>query len=173
QNWAQFQEAAKGGVAAGRLAGTVISRSERNTRTGNRMGIVTFSDATGQFEAVLFSEQLDRFRPLLEPGQSVEMICSAEIRDEGISVRITEAKPLRLDEKTQTRQMRVFVRDGDPIATLRQHLSVRGDDEVSVIVIENDGEAEIEVRLPGGFTVTKQLANAMRAMDGVVDVELV
>ncbi|MEM1364888.1 MAG: DNA polymerase III subunit alpha [Pseudomonadota bacterium] len=173
QNWAQFQEAAKSGVAAGRLAGTVISRSERNTRTGNRMGIITFSDATGQFEAVLFAEQLERFRPILEPGASVEMICGAEIRDEGISVRITEVKPLRHDERTQTRQMRVFVRDGDPIATLRQHLSVRGEDEVSVIVIENDGEAEIEVRLPGGFTVTKQLANAMRSMEGVVDVELV
>ncbi|MEO0637535.1 MAG: DNA polymerase III subunit alpha, partial [Pseudomonadota bacterium] len=173
QNWAHFQEAAKNGVAAGRLAGTVVARSERNTRTGNRMGIITLSDATGQFEAVLFAEQLEKFRPMLELGQSVLMICGAEIRDEGVSVRITDVKPLRQDEKMLARQMRIFVRDKDPISMLRKHLSARGDDEVSVIVIENDGEAEIEVRLPGRFAVTKQLANALQSMDGVVEVELV
>jgi DNA polymerase-3 subunit alpha len=36
----------------------VTSKQERKTRTGNKMGIVAFSDSSGQYEAVLFSEGL-------------------------------------------------------------------------------------------------------------------
>lgn len=56
QSWADFSAAVKRGANAGRLAGTVTTRQERKTRTGNKMGIVQLSDASGQFEAVLFSE---------------------------------------------------------------------------------------------------------------------
>src|SRR5690606_15059031 len=62
QNWAEFQAAVKRGATAGRLAGTITSKQERKTRTGNKMGVVNFSDTTGQFEAVLFSETLAQFR---------------------------------------------------------------------------------------------------------------
>src|SRR5690606_31406309 len=55
QSWADFQAAVKRGATAGRLAGTVTAKQERRTRTGNKMGIVQFSDASGQYEAVLFS----------------------------------------------------------------------------------------------------------------------
>lgn len=42
QNFADFSGAVRQGATAGRLAGTVISKQERKTRTGNKMGIVTF-----------------------------------------------------------------------------------------------------------------------------------
>ncbi|MGQ3295968.1 MAG: DNA polymerase III subunit alpha, partial [Shinella sp.] len=59
QTFADFAVAVKRGATAGRLAGTVTSKQERKTRTGNKMGIVAFSDSSGQFEAVLFSEMLN------------------------------------------------------------------------------------------------------------------
>jgi DNA polymerase-3 subunit alpha len=173
QNWAGFQANVRNGVAAGRLAGTVVSRSERNTRTGNRMGIVVLSDATGQFEAVLFSETLNKYRDLMEPGKSVVMICSADERPEGISLRVNDVKPLEAELASNRRAMRVFVRSADPIASLRKHLTLRGNDEVSVIVIEGAGDAEYEVKLQGGFTISAQLANAMRSLPGIEEVELV
>ena len=71
QNWAEFSAAVKRGATAGRLAGTVTSRQERKTRTGNKMGVVQFSDVSGQYEAVLFSEGLAQYRDQLEAGKSV------------------------------------------------------------------------------------------------------
>ena len=71
QTFADFAASVKKGATAGRLAGTVTSKQERKTRTGNKMGIVTFSDLSGQFEAVLFSEALAQYRDLLEPGKSL------------------------------------------------------------------------------------------------------
>ena len=58
QTWAEFSAAVKRGATAGRLAGTITSKQERKTRTGNKMGVVQFSDVSGQYEAVLFSEGL-------------------------------------------------------------------------------------------------------------------
>src|SRR5690606_25095823 len=68
QNWTDFQAAVKRGATAGRLAGTITGKQERRTRTGNKMGILQLSDATGQFEAVLFSETLAQHRDLMEAG---------------------------------------------------------------------------------------------------------
>src|SRR5690606_39149756 len=64
QSWVEFQAAVKRGAVAGRLAGTVTAKQERKTRTGNKMGIIELSDASGQYEAVLFSETLAQYREL-------------------------------------------------------------------------------------------------------------
>lgn len=46
--------AVKTGATAGKVAATVVSRMERRTKAGNKMGIMGLSDPTGHFEAVLF-----------------------------------------------------------------------------------------------------------------------
>ena len=40
----------------GPVAATVVSRMERRTKTGNKMGIIGLSDPSGHYEAILFSE---------------------------------------------------------------------------------------------------------------------
>ena len=44
QTWAEFSAAVKRGANAGRLAGTITRKQERKTNTGNKMGIIHFSD---------------------------------------------------------------------------------------------------------------------------------
>ena len=44
QSWAAFSRAVKAGVTAGKVAATVVSRAERRTKTGNKMGIIGLSD---------------------------------------------------------------------------------------------------------------------------------
>jgi len=46
QSWAEFSRAVKTGATAGKVAATVVSRMERRTKTGNKMGIMGLSDAT-------------------------------------------------------------------------------------------------------------------------------
>ena len=68
QTWVEFCRSVKAGNSVGRVAATVLDRQERRTKTGNKMGILTLSDQTGQFEAIIFSEGLQRLREVLEPG---------------------------------------------------------------------------------------------------------
>ena len=152
QTWAEFSAAVKRGATAGRLAGTVTARQERKTRTGNKMGVVQFSDVSGQYEAVLFSEGLAQYRDLLEPGSSVVITVSAEDRPEGINLRI------------QT--VRVARGSGEPGAEIAAHLparrrpgrharrrssAVKGEGQVSFVVIKEGGQGEVEIALPDRY----------------------
>ncbi len=173
QTWAEFSESVRLGAAAGRLAGTVTTRQERRTKSGNKMGIVQFSDPTGQFEAILFSEALNEYRDRLEPGQSVILQVGAEDRPEGISIRIVTVKPL--DQiTTGIKQLRVFLRGEEPLQSLERHLPKgRGDGDVSLVLMLDKGQKEVEVQLPGRYQLSPQIASALRAVSGVVQVELV
>jgi len=178
QMFAEFEQSVRAGATAGRLAGTVTGRQERKTRTGKRMGIITLSDPSGQYEAVIFEEGLNRFRDALEPGQSVILLAGAEQREEGVSVRIQSVESLEAEAARVTQNLRIFLRDEKPIAGISAMLTGkssprRGESRVSVIVIDGNGEMEVEVTLREKFKMTPQFANAIKAVPGILQVELV
>ncbi len=177
QRWLDFQRSVRAGHGFGRLAATVVSRQERRTKTGSKMGIVGLSDPSGQFEAVLFSEALNQFRELLEPGRALLLQVSAELQGEDVRARIQNAEPL--DEATARMQksMRIFLRSPDPLESVASRLNAlagggRGDGEVALVLLLGErGATEVEVKLPGRFSLSPQIAGALKAVPGVVDVE--
>jgi DNA polymerase-3 subunit alpha len=173
QLWADFSESVKRGATFGRLAGTVTSRQEKKTKTGNKMGIIRMSDPTGQYEAIVFSEGLGQYRELLEPGQSIILYATAEERAEGISLRIERVEKLDVLAGRQASNLRIFLGPAASIDTLASRLEPRGEGEVSVVVEIDDGRREVEVRLPGKWRVTPQLAGTLKVMPGVREVQLV
>ena len=170
--WSEFVRAVRAGATAGKVAGTVVSRVERRTRTGNHMGIVGFSDPSGHYEAVIFAEGLLQFRDLLEPGNAVLLMLSAELRGDEVRARIQSVE--RLDEAARkvAHGLRVFLRTPEPIESVARRLEGRGDAEVSMVLMLGNG-TEVEVKLPGRFKVSPQIAGAIRAVPGVVEVQAV
>jgi len=172
QPWSKFAEAVKKGASAGRLAGTVISRQERKTKTGNRMGIVRLSDSTGQFEGLLFKEKLEQYRDALEPGRSVVLLVGADMRDDEPSIRIEQVDPVDKVAARVQKSLRVFVRDERPVTSLARHLTVRGEGEVTVIVLLEQAGREVEVKLPGKYRLSPEIAGALKAVPGVMEVQM-
>ena len=173
QSWAEFAAAVKRGATAGRLAGTVTSKQERKTRTGNKMGVVQFSDTSGQYEAVLFSEGLAQYRDMLEAGSSVVITVAAEDRPEGVNLRIQTVHSLEEEASRIQKSLRVYLRDAGPLNTLSSQLATRGESQVSLIVLKDGGQGEVEIELPNRYRISPQIASAIRAVPGVVEVELV
>jgi len=178
QSWAEFSRAVKMGATAGRVAGTVVSRQERRTKTGNKMGIIGLSDPTGHYEAVIFSEGLAEHRDLLEPGTAVMLFLSAEVQGDEVRARIQSAEPLDAAAANLHKGLRVFLRDGAPIEGVAKRLEparpgpANGDGEVSMVLLLKAG-TEVEVKLPGRFKVSPQIAGAIKAVPGVVQVEAI
>jgi DNA polymerase-3 subunit alpha len=175
QSWAEFSRAVKNGATAGKVAGTVVSRQERRTKTGNKMGIFGLSDPTGHYEAVIFSEGLAEYRDLLEPGTAVLLVLSAEVQGDDVRARIQSAEPLDAAAANMQKGLRVFLRDGAPLDGVAKRLEQSaprsgGDGEVSVVLMLRAG-TEVEVKLPGRFKVSPQIAGAIKAVPGVVQVE--
>ncbi len=122
QSWAEFSRAVKNGATAGRVAGTVVARTERRTRTGSKMGIIGLSDPTGHYEAVIFAEGLAEHRDLLEPGNAVLLFLSAEVQGDEVRARIQSAEPLDTAAANLQKGLRVFLRNPAPIEAVAKRL---------------------------------------------------
>ncbi len=181
QSWFEFSRAVKSGAGAGRVAGTVVARTERRTKTGNKMGIIGLSDPSGHYEAVLFSEGLAQYRDLLEPGSAVLLFLSAEVQGDEVRARIQSVEPLDQAAAKMQKGLRVFLRDDAPIEGVARRLQAvqpgaarqaadHADGEVSMVLMLRNGN-EVEVKLPGRFKVSPQIAGAIKAVSGVVTVE--
>jgi DNA polymerase-3 subunit alpha len=175
QSWAEFCKAVKTGATAGRVAATVVSRQERRTKTGNKMGIMGLSDPTGHFEAVLFSEGLAQFRDVLEPGAAVLLQLGAELQGEDVRARILNAEPLDAAAAKTQKGLRIVMKDTKALDSLEKRLQRQtghgaGGGDVS-IVLRLDLQTEVEFKLDGRFVVSPQIAGAIKAVTGVEMVE--
>jgi DNA polymerase III subunit alpha len=202
QSWAEFSQAVKNGRTAGKVAATVVSRMERRTKTGNKMGIIGLSDPTGHFEAVLFSEALGQFREMLEPGLAVLLSLGAELQGDEVRARINSVELLDNAAAKTSMALKIFVRDAKPLESIAKRLSMPDAPSISAggrpgapkaavaaavskgagpapggvdgdvtLVMMLDLETEVEMKLPGRFKVSPQIAGALKAVSGVVDVQ--
>jgi DNA polymerase-3 subunit alpha len=179
QSWGELARAVKAGATAGRVAATVVSRTERRTKSGSKMGIIGLSDPSGHYEAIIFQEGLEQFRDLLEPGTAVLLFLSAEAQGDDVRARIQSAEPLDKAAAKLQKGLRVFVRDDKPLDAVSKRLeptaagrSAVSDGEVNIVVLLGAG-AEVEMRLPGRYKVSPQIAGALKAVPGVVEVQAV
>ena len=172
QKWVDFCRAVKGGVSVGRVAATVLDRYERRTKSGSKMGIVMLSDQTGHFEAIVFQEGLQKLRDLLEPGRALVLVLQAGLEGDEVRARIQSAESLDEAAARHQKGMRIYLRDDQPIPSVQSRLRERGEGEVSLVLILDSGEREVEVKLPGRYQVSPQIAGALRAAPGVVHVEM-
>lgn len=177
QRYADFAQTVKvNGTGVGKVAVSVIDKSERRTKSGSKMGIVNLSDPSGQFEAVLFSEGLMKLRDLLEPGRALVLRLSAVLDGEEVRPRIEDAEELDGLAARQKQDLVVYLRDDKAVASVAERIrpreATRAEGKVSIIMIIDDGAQEVEIELPGKFPVNQQIANAVRAAPGVVDVRL-
>ena len=144
------------------------------------MGIIGLSDPSGHYEAMVFSEGLQQFRDLLEPGTAVLLTLSAEVQGDDVRARIQTVEPLDQAAAKLQKGLRVFLRDATPLGERRQAArDARGRPRRRTgrrrggVGADARGGTEVEVKLPGRFKVSPQIAGAIKAVPGVVAVEAV
>ncbi|MBM3566052.1 MAG: DNA polymerase III subunit alpha, partial [Alphaproteobacteria bacterium] len=110
-----------------KLAGTLIGKKERISAKGNRYAFVQFSDTTGVFETVVFSETLTQARALLEEGRS--LLVRAAVQVEGDNFRLTAQGLESLEEvaaKTAA-GLRIVVASQDVLSPIRDIITKKPD----------------------------------------------
>jgi DNA polymerase-3 subunit alpha len=169
---AQVEAIAQTGVSRVRLAGTVVAQKERVTRTGNRMAWARITDASGSCEVTLFAEVLARSRELLASGANVLIV--ADLRQDGEALRITAQDVSLLDRAAASAgaAIRIWLRETAAVPHIRDLLGREGAGKGRVILVPRLGTTQsVEIALPGGFNVTPRLAQAMKTLPGVEQVE--
>jgi len=166
---------AEAGVEALRMAGVVRRKQERaSQKTGEKFAFVTLSDPTGEFEVLFPPESLRRCRELLEPGKAVAITVRASAKDGEVRFFGDTAELVEKAVANVVAGLRVHVAPRSAeIEALKRRLeavsSVRGGEIVLVAGI--GGGREVELKLPGRFSLDPAVRGALKTAPGVVFVE--
>ncbi|MDX2266140.1 MAG: DNA polymerase III subunit alpha, partial [Hyphomicrobiales bacterium] len=169
--WSEFEAKVKNqGGAEARLACTVVSHQERRSKAGNKFAFTGFSDPTGQFEAVVFSDTLAAAGDLLEPGKAVIVVAEGELDGENVKVRAAAVQSL---EKALGRESVGFEVRADASLSVDDFcklLKRNGSSQIRLRLRLNDAGREVELFLGGGFDLSPKNAGALKSLPGVLDI---
>jgi DNA polymerase-3 subunit alpha len=176
KRYAEFEAMAERGACEGRLAGIVIAARERKSQRGNKFAFGMFSDTTGQFEAVIFSDTLAAARDLLEPGTPVLLSVTAERDGETMKMRVEGLEALDKAAANVQRGLKVVLdrrlieKNAAPMALLKSRLKPGGKGEIRLVVALGDRGKEVEFVVPGRYDVSPSSAGILATTPGVVEV---
>ncbi len=180
--FSDFETAVQRGASAGQLAGIVIAARERRSAKGNKFAFAMFSDASGQFEAVIFSDTLAAAGDLLEPGTPVLLGVEAERDGDTMKMRVQSVKGLNDAAASLESGLRLTVDEG-MIASQRFKISDlksslrpgaqsanRKGGEIRLVLPLGDQGREVEIILPGRYDVSPTQAGQLSTLAGVREV---
>jgi len=175
KRYVEFEALTERGATAGALAGIVISARERKSQKGNKFAFAMFSDTTGQFEAVIFSDTLAASRDLLEPGTPVKLNVSAERDGDTVKMRVESIQAL--NEAVAAVQggvklmldRRVIEKNPGVVAQLKSRLKP-GKGEVRLGIELPEFNKELVLGVPGRYDVSPASVGVLWTMPGVVEV---
>ena len=167
---------AQAGVEAFRMAGVVRRRQERSSaRNGDRFAFVSLSDPTGEYEVLFPPESLRQCRDLLEPGRAITIKVRVKAQDGEVRFYGDDAEPIERTIENATAGLRIHL---SPLSTEIEALKLRMEGSVAqrgggeVVLVAGLGEGrEVEVKLPGRFTLDAALRGAIKTSPGVMYLE--
>ena len=174
--YAELEARAERGAVAGRLAGVVVSARERRSQKGNKFAFALFSEPTGQFEAVIFSETLAQSRQLLEPGTAVLLTVEGERDGDTLKLRAQSIESLNKAAEGVQKGLKVVLdrrtieADKGPLDELKTLLKPGGKGTVCLSMALDDKGRELEIVLPGRFDVSPVQKGALSTVTGVLEV---
>ncbi|MDZ4321005.1 MAG: OB-fold nucleic acid binding domain-containing protein, partial [Phenylobacterium sp.] len=166
---------AEAGAEVFRMAGVVRRKQERASQSsGEKFAFVTLSDPTGEYEVLFPPESLRRCRDVLEPGKAVSIKVRAKARDGEVRFFGDEAEPVEKAIENAVAGLRVHISPRSAeIDALKRRLegavNARGGEIILTAPLE--GGREVEVKLPGRFTLDGAMRGALKTAPGVLYVE--
>jgi DNA polymerase-3 subunit alpha len=166
------------GSGSARIAAIVVSARERRSAKGNKFAFGMFSDASGQFEAIIFGDTLAASRDLLEAGTPVLLTVGAD-RVDGDTLKLRVEAIAALDQVVGNVDTQLRIRFapsglsaqrlGPAMIELRSHLKP-GRGEIRLVVAIPEAGREVELALPGRYDVSPSSRGLLSTVPGVLAV---
>ncbi len=148
------------------LAGIILSKQERTSKTGQKFAFVSLSDADGVYEVAFFSETYAQIRDKLIPGKAV--FVSAALRADGEGYRLTGQGLEFLDQKTQNQNIFLWADENLDVKALKTILAScsKGSAAVHIgIMISN--LPRLRMILPDRYEITADHRSRLMSVSGI------
>ncbi|HEY9219217.1 MAG TPA: DNA polymerase III subunit alpha [Phenylobacterium sp.] len=158
-----------------RMAGVVRRKQERASQSsGEKFAFVTLSDPTGEYEVLFPPESLRRCRDILEPGRAVSLKVRAKARDGEVRFFGDDAEPVEKAIENAVAGVRVHISprsaEIDALKRRLEGLSNPRGGEIVLVAGVGPGK-EVELKLPGRFTLDGSVRGALKTAPGVTFLE--
>ena len=153
-----------------RMAGTMVSKRERVGRNGNRYAFVALSDATGTYEAVVFSEVLVASRDMLESGEPLLITLDARLEDNQVRLMATKMVPLDEAVAAKLDNLRIQIKEGAPVEELKEIIDADGRGNGRILLVARSNGHEVEVALPDRYAISPQTLGRIKDIPGVTGI---
>jgi DNA polymerase-3 subunit alpha len=154
------------------MAGIVVGRQERTSQKGNRYAFVQMTDASGIYEATVFSERLVEYRELLEPGRALLLTVDVRSEEENLRLMVAEAQGLDNAVAATAAGLKIYLRDPSPVGGIKQILdrAGKGKGKVQISLDLSDLGLETDLTIKGSFLISAAVRSAIRSLPHVLDV---
>lgn len=153
-----------------RMAGTMVNKRERVSKSGNRYAFVELSDATGTYEAVVFSEVLVASREMLESGDPLLITLDAKLEND--QLRLMAAKMVPLDDAIAAKidNLRVEIKEGAPVEEIKEIIEADGRGNGRILLVARSNGHAVEVALPDRYAISPSTLGRIKDVPGVTDI---
>ncbi|MAV87187.1 MAG: DNA polymerase III subunit alpha [Rhodospirillaceae bacterium] len=166
-NFASLQRGSKTGSL--RLAGLVVALKKRISAKGNKYAFIQLSDPSASFELTIFSDVLAKSENLIVPGNNllIDVIVENDNQFKVLVVRIRSLDNVIADIGNA---FKIYSTNISAIADAKEILSGGSRGPGLVSIVTSLGECEVTIDLPGKFSITPSITQALKAIPGIDDV---
>ena len=145
------------------VAGILLAKQERTSKSGQKFAFVSLSDTTGVFEVAFFSEVYSQIRDSLIPGTAV--CITASLRAEGEGYRLTGQSLELLDQKTQSHSVVIGADEHLDIKILQTILDTCPPGQAKIeVCLHLKGLPEVKITLPGKYALNADQRSRLFAL---------
>ena len=150
-----------------RLAGVILAKQDRTSKSGQKYCFLTLSDPSGTCELALFSEIYEASRDKIIPGKVV--LVSAAVRKDGDSVRLTAQSLDMLEGYLLEEDLHLHIQpnfDINGLKNILQSLNV-GRSAIILHYTPTTIQGEVILTLPTRYAITIAMKKNIEALTGV------
>lgn len=168
------------GTSRFKLAGIIMGRQERTSKSGNRFAFVQASDATGSFEVTVFSDLLASSRDALDAGGAMLIevdaqggLAKADGEGGGEDLRFIARSFEKLSDVAArlAKGIRIKLYDGSVIPDIQKQLATAPSGRGKVMLALDLDDEVAEVELNGAWLLTDALKASLREIGHGLEVQ--
>ena len=151
------------------LAGIPVARKERRSAKGSKYAFVQFSDPTGVFEVMMFSEVLAGARELLDAGAA--LVVTVDISEDNGGMRLTGqgVKPLDGVASRAALGVEIALSTPEPVATVRSLLATEAAGPCPIrFRVQVSADKVLLLTLPQKYRLSEETRRKLRTVPGVL-----
>ncbi len=152
-----------------RMAGIVTSIKKKVSKKGKRFAFISLTDATGDFEVMVFEETLREYQDLLEASQPLIVNVGIRYDDEG-NPRLTANRFQELSKQDQQNCKNLIIKidKGTSVDEVLNMLDpCKGGKQSVSLIISGVENKSVNVSLPAKFKIDDTLIDSLQSMQGV------